>query len=441
MKTPNAKKDANAAWTVETEKIILPLSWVVLLVISFGVAFLDWEHQDGIILLGFLLLGIIVNVFVTKLRIRGVSRKTINLVSAFAHGILSVAGVLMTGGVNSRFAPLFTLALATGPTRFPLRTALALGSLFILAFAIGNQFVPNHSDLGALVIFTCLNFLSLLMASSLARRNEISQAKFLQTAAHELRNPMAVIKGILSLQRRRLETGKPLGDIAAATETMEREVDRLSALVNEVMEAFLIREGQLLFKRERVSLYEVVTSALDALMLSAEGNRIVWETDAGDAFILGDSKRLAEVVQNLVNNALKYADGSKITVGLKNMNDKAIIYVQDNGPGIPRAHLAKVFDPFYRVTGFAGSDPGGIGLGLFICQNIIQQHKGRIWVESEEAKGATFFVELPLIRPEWEPRRNGWTRLTAFLRRLAGHFSRSDDSTMRSACCLPNSRV
>lgn len=436
-KTSNPKKDANTAWAIETDKLLVPVGWLILLIISFGVAFLRWERGDGILLLGFLLLGIVTNVFVARLRIRGVSRKTINIISAFAHGTISVLGLLLTGGVNSRFTPLFTLAMATIPMRFPVRSALLFGTFFIAAFAVGNQFVPNHSDFGALTIFICLNFLSLLMASSLVRRNEVSQARFLQTAAHELRNPMAVIKGILSLQRRRLDAGKPLGDIAVAAETMEREVDRLALLVNEVMEAFLIREGQLLFKRECIALDALIASTLDAFLLSSEASRIVYAgADLESVCILGDAKRLSEVVQNLVGNALKYAEGSQITVGLRTANDKAVVFVQDNGPGIPRAHQAKVFDPFYRVGEVAGRDPGGIGLGLFICQSIVQQHKGRIWVESEEAHGATFFVELPLYRQKWESRRNRLTRFSDNCRRLVERFTRSSGSPMRRANSL-----
>ena len=110
--------------------------------------------------------------------------------------------------------------------------------------------------------------------------------------------------------------------------------------------------------------------------------------------IQADAVRLAQVISNLFENAIKYAPGSKITVSLREDSDKQIITVSDSGPGISSDHLPFVFERFYRAPGH--ENRRGTGLGLFICKQIIRAHHGQITVKTARGKGTTFIIELPV---------------------------------------------
>lgn len=110
-----------------------------------------------------------------------------------------------------------------------------------------------------------------------------------------------------------------------------------------------------------------------------------------------DPDRLREVITNLFDNAVKYTDAGKISVGLTGNNDIVQLFVKDTGPGIPPADLGHLFQKFYRVDNTATRTIGGTGLGLFISRKIIEMYNGRIWAESELGKGSTFYINLPRL--------------------------------------------
>jgi signal transduction histidine kinase len=110
--------------------------------------------------------------------------------------------------------------------------------------------------------------------------------------------------------------------------------------------------------------------------------------------IQGDNVRLTQVFENLFSNAIKYAEGSKISVIAKMVDNSLLVTFSDQGPGIPRAYLPYIFERFYRVPGDRSNT--GSGLGLYICNQIIMAHRGKIWVESELNQGTTFYIQLPI---------------------------------------------
>lgn len=235
---------------------------------------------------------------------------------------------------------------------------------------------------------------------------EVSRTRFLQTAAHELRNPMAGIKGILSLVRRRMTQGKPLGDIAQMLEVMDREIDRLSALLNQILEAFRTQrdKGQLALNLKKVNLVDVVFSTLKPFQLTVTSCRFVREiTTQSEIWVAGDAARLEEVVRNLLSNAVKYSpNGGEIRIQMGVEHDQVVLSVRDQGIGIPTQQLSRIFDCFYRASNLEKRDPGGMGLGLYICKEIIEGHDGEIWAESNEGQGSSFFIKLPLYKNKEE---------------------------------------
>lgn len=235
---------------------------------------------------------------------------------------------------------------------------------------------------------------------------EVSRTRFLQTAAHELRNPMAGIKGILSLVRRRMTQGKPLGDIAQMLEVMDREIDRLSALLNQILEAFRTQrdKGQLALNLKKVNLMDVVFSTLKPFQLTVTNCRFIRDiTTQSEIWVAGDSARLEEVIRNLLSNAVKYSpSGGEIRIKMRVEGDCVVLSVRDQGIGIPKQQLTRIFDCFYRASNLEKRDPGGMGLGLYICKEIIEGHDGEIWAESEEGQGSSFFIKLPLYKNKEE---------------------------------------
>ncbi len=221
--------------------------------------------------------------------------------------------------------------------------------------------------------------------------------RFLGIAAHELRNPMAGVKAVLGLLHRRMASAQPTADLLRMAEVAEREVDRLGLLLNEILDAFRVQEGRLALRRQRIDLADVVTAACRSLVVASE--RIALQgVSRGPVWVWGDGQRLEEVVRNLVGNAVKYSpEGAEIQVTVSAEADRACLSVADHGVGIPKDQMGRVFEEFFRASNLAELDPGGLGLGLYICKDIVRRHGGRIWVESEEGQGSTFFVELPRL--------------------------------------------
>lgn len=232
------------------------------------------------------------------------------------------------------------------------------------------------------------------------QRLETGREIFLQTAAHELRNLMAGVKGILALIRRKIATGKPLHQIEDKFEVMEKEIDRLSSLLNQILEAFRIQreEGLLSLNFQYVNLVEIIRSALIPIQsMVSQCNFILDLKTQKPLWILADNQRIEDVFRNLFSNAIKYSpNGGDVMITIAKVEDSALVSVKDVGIGIPAEHLNRIFECFHRAHHLKSNDPGGIGLGLYICEKIILSHGGTIWVESVEGKGSTFFVQIPL---------------------------------------------
>jgi signal transduction histidine kinase len=226
---------------------------------------------------------------------------------------------------------------------------------------------------------------------------DTERTQFLQTAAHELRNPMASVTGLLSLMLKRMNEGRRVENQADLMEVMKQEILRLSTLLSEMLEAFRTQEGQLPLKWRPVGLFQVITSALEPFRLMAGTHEFrLRVADGAEVTVLGDKRRLEDLVRNLLSNAVKYSpEGGEIEIALDVEDDCGRISVSDHGIGVPQDQLARIFERFYRATNLSGRDPGGMGLGLYICRDIALAHGGRIWAESTPENGTTIHVEIP----------------------------------------------
>lgn len=231
---------------------------------------------------------------------------------------------------------------------------------------------------------------------------EKNRVLFFQTSAHELRNPMTSIKGIISLIHMKLEAGKPVYEIINMLDILDTEIDRLSHLISEILEAFRNENAEWRFSTnfKKVNIAEVVSCALKPFQVAGLGYNFSFYTSPSESlYVLGDPERLGDVIRNLISNAMKYSPkAGDIIVRIEEKGNEVLISVRDNGIGIPEDEIESIFDSFYRSKRIKGNDPGGMGLGLYICRDIIRKHGGSIWAENCSGGGSIFFIKLPLYK-------------------------------------------
>nr|QLH55593.1 sensory box histidine kinase [Myxococcus xanthus] len=219
---------------------------------------------------------------------------------------------------------------------------------------------------------------------------------FLSIAAHELKTPLTPLRLHLELLKRTLAAREPI-----APERVDKamaQVDRLSALVNDLVDATNVEAGRLKLHREPVSLLEVANEACSEFRGISAEHAFMCELPQEDLLVMGDRGRLSQVLANLLENAVKYSPlGGTVRVSLSHVDGNAVLSVADGGIGISREEQAHLFGRFFRASNAPVSGFGGLGLGLYICRDIIERHGGHIWVDSELGRGSTFHVSLPLL--------------------------------------------
>jgi two-component system sensor histidine kinase KdpD len=218
------------------------------------------------------------------------------------------------------------------------------------------------------------------------------QEDFVSTISHELRTPLGFIKGY-STSLLREDTSWDEETQKEFLMIIDEETDRLSLLIENVLESARLQSRTLPLRFQPLRLDAVLRDVILRIRARHKDLEISMQFDTVGP-IYADAVRLAQVFDNLFTNAIKYAPGSPITVSLSPVDDRVRISFMDHGPGIPAESLPLIFERFYRVRG--EKNVTGTGLGLYICKQIIQAHRGKIWAESAPDQGTTFFIELPI---------------------------------------------
>ena len=224
--------------------------------------------------------------------------------------------------------------------------------------------------------------------------------RFLSIASHELKTPITSIRGQTQLMLRRLSKQKELSpDMATISTTLEKinaQTDRLTSLINDLMDVSSIRTGKLALRKQQCDIRELCRQVVDDQRLLTDRS-IQLDLPPEPIEMQVDCDRLSQVLVNLVSNAIKYSpQKSTVEVCAYRVGNKAIIKVRDHGRGITQNQLEHIFDVFYRTPEAEQSSQRGLGLGLAISKDIVERHNGRIWCESEPEQGSTFCVELPI---------------------------------------------
>jgi len=228
--------------------------------------------------------------------------------------------------------------------------------------------------------------------------------EFLATLSHELRNPLAPLRNSVQLLRMQ-EAADPAA--APIHQMMDRQVDHLVRLVDDLLEVSRISRGTFELRRERVALATVVRNAVDTSnpLIHAAGHQLTVSMPREALWLDGDPVRLAQILANLLNNAATYTEhGGRISVQAWHEDGHALIAVRDNGAGIAAEALPRLFQMFHRGSASSRRNPSGLGIGLSLARGLAEMHGGTVTVKSEgPGKGSEFTVRLPLAASQPAP--------------------------------------
>ena len=227
------------------------------------------------------------------------------------------------------------------------------------------------------------------------RQLERLKDEFISVASHELRTPLTSIRAALGL----LESGLMDQQPERARHTLRiatRNSERLARLLNDILDLERMTSGTVRVERRPYDVAEVMSQAAETVRTAAEAARVLLVVAPPRATACLDADRMCQVLVNLLGNAIKFSPaGGTVWLSAAQDEDGVTFTVRDQGRGIPADKLEAVFERFTQVDVSDARDKGGSGLGLAICRTIVEQHEGRIWVESREGAGSVFTVRLP----------------------------------------------
>ena len=283
------------------------------------------------------------------------------------------------------------------------------GNKKVISLVISPVVTPKGEVFGAVAV---------LRDISDERAAEQQRGDFISTASHEMRTPVAAIEGYLALA---------LNDKVSTIDSRARgylekahaSTQHLGQLFQDLLTSSKAEDGRLSNHPAVVEMGSYLEQLVEDLRFAAQKKGlntefIIGSSDAIDAtkdrgagegikvlkplyYVFVDPDRIREVITNLFDNACKYTDQGKVSIGLTGNDEVVQLYIRDTGAGIPADDIPHLFQKFYRVDNSATRTIGGTGLGLFIARKIVELYQGRIWVESELGKGSSFFINLPRI--------------------------------------------
>ena len=333
------------------------------------------------------------------------------LVESLAQGVLDVDGDFVIVAANGAAHGLMgreprtlvgrTLIEAFLDTQVETtaRTALETGSAtgeFALAGADGTRLVVRARRAPSVGLWLVLEDVSEL------RRLQQIRAEFIDNLSHELRTPLTTVSLLAETLTREAEAA---GDAVPPRmrdriDKIEVETGHLVQMVNELLDLSRIESGGALGVVDILDVGQIATESTERLRLFADRQGVTLRVEVAEPLppVRGDAARLGQVIVNLLHNAVKFSpDGGEVSVSVEPGAAEVVVAIADHGVGIPQAAQARIFERFYKVDrARVRGETGGTGLGLAIARHIVEQHGGRIWVESAEGIGSTFSFSLPI---------------------------------------------
>jgi PAS domain S-box-containing protein len=257
-----------------------------------------------------------------------------------------------------------------------------------VSLPVGITYAPLLTQEGRL-----LNIIATVRDITRFRQAEELKSTFISIISHELKTPVALIKGYVStLRRDDVRWDRRIVD--DSLQVIEEEADRLTLMIENLLDASRLAAGGLILKRSDISLPELSRRLAQRFQTQTSLHTFKSEFPPDFPVILADETRIEQVISNLVSNAIKYSTGGEITISGQIRPEQVIVCVSDQGPGIAPQDVPHIFDRFYRAPDMARLTKGA-GLGLFLAKSIVEAHGGRIWVDTETGKGARICLSLP----------------------------------------------
>ncbi len=252
---------------------------------------------------------------------------------------------------------------------------------------IGITYAPLLSEEG-----TLLNIIATIRDITRFREAEELKSTFISIISHELKTPVALIKGYVSTLRRD-DARWDRKVVNESLQVIEEEADRLTGLIENMLDASRLQAGGVSLKQSDILIPDMVERLVKRFRTQTTKHTLVTDFPVDFPVILADENRIQQVLSNLISNAIKYSPGGEIRIGGQVRPDRVIISVSDEGPGISPNDIPHVFDRFYRSPEMSRATKGA-GLGLYLSRSIIEAHGGKIWVDPSP-EGARFYFTLP----------------------------------------------
>jgi len=261
-----------------------------------------------------------------------------------------------------------------------------------LPIPVGITYAPLISIEGKLV-----NIITTIRDTTRFREAEELKSTFISVISHELKTPVALIKGYVSTLRR--DDARWDRDVVQESlQVIEEEADRLSEYIENLLDVTRLQADGFSIKRNDTQIGDVIQRVAERMRSQTDRHTILVDIPNELPVIVADDTRIEQVISNLVSNSIKYAPGGEIKIKAVQKRENIIICVSDQGPGIDPHDAPYIFDRFYRAPN-ASRQTKGAGLGLFLAKSIVEAHGGRIWIDTETVKGARVCFCLPISEP------------------------------------------
>ncbi len=274
-------------------------------------------------------------------------------------------------------------------------------------------------------------------ATQAAEKANEAKSSFLSTVSHELRTPLTSVLGFAKIIRKRLDekifplvessdpkTQKAISQISENLKVVISEGERLTHLINDVLDLAKIEAGRMEWNKENISMAEIAERAIAATtaLFDQKPIKLIKNIAGNIPEIKGDKDKLIQVIINLISNSVKFTDQGSITCTVKYIANDIVVSIADTGIGIAKEDFGAVFEQFKQVGGDTLTDkPKGTGLGLPICKEIVEHHGGKIWLESEQGKGSIFSFSLPVENDNTNNKPVHFDNLIAQLKEHTAH--------------------
>jgi K+-sensing histidine kinase KdpD len=253
---------------------------------------------------------------------------------------------------------------------------------------VGITYAPLLSSEGTLI-----NTIATVRDITRFRQADELKSEFISIVSHELKTPVALIKGYVSTLRR--EDVDWEGEVMDnSLKVIEEEADRLTELIENLLDASRLQAGGMKLKKSDIGFHPLATRLAERFQTQTEEHDIIVDVPEDFPVVMADETRIEQVLSNLISNAIKYAPNGEIHITGQTLPDQIIICVTDEGPGIAAGDMPHIFDRFYRAHETSRKTKGA-GLGLYLARAVIEAHNGRMWADPKTDKGARICFSLP----------------------------------------------